>query len=101
MPKIYEYLGFIFYFYSNEHEPIHVHVAKAERESIFEIILELGQLVKITKRKSTVKPALTAKEKKEVLIFIEKYYIKIVDKWINFFVLRNVVKMTKVNKKIK
>ena len=101
MPKIYEYLGFIFYFYSNEHEPIHVHVAKAERESIFEIILELGQLVKITKRKSTVKPALTAKEEKEVLIFIEKYYVKIVDKWINFFVLRNVVKMTKVNKKIK
>ena len=101
MPKIYEYLGFIFYFYSNEHEPIHVHVAKAERESIFEIILELGQLVKITKRKSTSKPALTAKEEKEVLIFIKKYYIKIVDKWINFFVLRNVVKMTKVNKKIK
>ena len=101
MPKIYEYLGFIFYFYSNEHEPIHVHVAKAERESIFEIILELGQLVKITKRKSTAKPALTAKEEKEVLIFIEKYYVKIVDKWINFFVLRNVVKMTKVNKKIK
>ena len=101
MPKIYEYLGFIFYFYSNEHEPIHVHVAKAERESIFEIILELGQLVKITKRKSTSKTALTAKEEKEVLIFIKKYYIKIVDKWINFFVLRNVVKMTKVNKKIK
>ena len=101
MPKIYEYLGFIFYFYSNEHEPIHVHVAKAERESIFEIILELGQLVKITKRKSTSKPALTAKEEKEVLIFIEKYYIKIIDKWINFFVMMNVVKMTKVNKKIK
>jgi hypothetical protein len=22
MPKIYEYFGFIFYFYSNEHEPV-------------------------------------------------------------------------------
>ena len=39
MPKIYEYLGLIFYFYSNEHEPIHLHVIKAERESIFEIII--------------------------------------------------------------
>ena len=37
MQKIYEYLGFIFYFYSNLYEPIHVHVAKSERESIFEI----------------------------------------------------------------
>ncbi len=26
MPKIFEYFGFIFYFFSDEHEPIHVHV---------------------------------------------------------------------------
>ena len=25
MPSIFEYLGIILYFYSNEHEPIHVH----------------------------------------------------------------------------
>ena len=25
MPKIYEYLGIILFFYSNEHEPIHIH----------------------------------------------------------------------------
>ena len=25
MPKIYEYLGILIYFYSNEHEPVHVH----------------------------------------------------------------------------
>lgn len=33
MPKLYEYLGFIFYFYSHEHLPIHMHVKKADRES--------------------------------------------------------------------
>ena len=42
MPKIFEYFGFIFLFYSNEHEPIHVHVMKDEHEAIFEIILELS-----------------------------------------------------------
>ncbi len=47
MPKIYEYLGFVFYFYSNEHEPIHVHVTKAEREIIFELIMANGQLSEI------------------------------------------------------
>ena len=26
MPKIFEYFGFIFYFFSDEQEPIHVHV---------------------------------------------------------------------------
>ncbi|MET1257566.1 DUF4160 domain-containing protein [Aliikangiella maris] len=25
MPKLYEYLGIVLFFYSNEHEPIHVH----------------------------------------------------------------------------
>lgn len=35
MPKIFEYFGFIFYFYSNEHEPIHVHVIHGGKESIY------------------------------------------------------------------
>jgi hypothetical protein len=77
MPKIYEYLGLIFYFYSNEHEPIHVHVTKAERESVFEIILENGQLFEIKKRKAHSKIALTSKEEKEAVIFIREYHKKI------------------------
>lgn len=48
MPKIFEYFGFIFLFYSNEHEPIHVHVMKDEHEAIFEIILEMVNLLKFT-----------------------------------------------------
>lgn len=101
MPKIYEYLGFILYFYSNEHEPIHVHVTKAERESIFEIIMLNGQLLEIKKRKAKFKIPLTAREEKEILVFIEKYNKKIVDKWINFFVLKKAIKTTKVNRKLK
>ena len=34
MPKIYEYFGFIFLFYSNEHEPIHVHANKDGHEAL-------------------------------------------------------------------
>lgn len=34
MSKIYEYFGLIFYFWSNEHEPIHVHVTKGGRGKI-------------------------------------------------------------------
>ena len=43
MPKIFEYFGFIFYFYSNEHEPIHVHVMHGARESIFDLIMMDGE----------------------------------------------------------
>ena len=101
MPKIYEYLGFIFYFYSNEHEPIHIHVTKADRESIFEIIMLNGQLLEIKKRKSRSKKPLTAKEEKETLVFIKEYHKKIVEKWINFFVLKKPIKATKVTRKLK
>jgi hypothetical protein len=101
MPKIYEYLGFIFYFYSNEHEPIHVHVTKAERETIFEIIMLNGQLQQIKKRKARAKNQLTNKEEKEALLFINEYHKKIIEKWINFFVLKKAVKTTKVTRKLK
>ena len=37
MPKLYEYLGLIFFFYANEHLPIHVHVSLAEYESKMEL----------------------------------------------------------------
>lgn len=30
MPKIYDYLGIVFLFYSNEHEPLHVHAKYKE-----------------------------------------------------------------------
>ena len=44
MPKIYEYLGLIFFFYANEYLPIHVHITKAERESKIELIFTSGKL---------------------------------------------------------
>ncbi len=36
MPEIYEYFGLVFYFFSNEHDPIHVHVKKGDKETIFD-----------------------------------------------------------------
>jgi hypothetical protein len=44
MPKVYEYLGLIFFFYANEHLPIHVHVSLAEFESKIELKYENGIL---------------------------------------------------------
>lgn len=37
MPEIFRDLDYIFKFYSNDHEPIHVHVIKAGSEVIVEI----------------------------------------------------------------
>ena len=38
MPVIFETDGYKFFFYSNDHEPIHVHVSYAGGEAVFNII---------------------------------------------------------------
>ena len=59
----FEYFGFIFYFYSNEHEPIHVHVIHSGRESIFDIIMMDGELAAISVREKKGAEPLTEKDK--------------------------------------
>ena len=100
MPKIYEYFGFIFYFWSNEHEPIHVHVKKGGRESVYEIILENGNLSKINRRKDKNVISLTEKEHKEAYAFVEKFALNIVEKWVNYFVYNKKIRSSKISKRV-
>lgn len=37
MPKIFERDGYSFFFYSNEHRPIHVHVRRGGGEAVFAV----------------------------------------------------------------
>jgi hypothetical protein len=41
VPKIFERDGYRFFFYSNEHEPIHVHVRYGSGEAVFELKKEV------------------------------------------------------------
>lgn len=99
MPKIFEYFGFVFFFYSNEHEPIHVHVLKGEMDLVLDIILEDGMLKDIVRRKGSM-ASLKEKDAKTAEEFVRKYYKNIVDKWIKFFVLKKAIRSTKITKKI-
>ena len=101
MPKIFEYFGFIFFFFSNEHEPIHVHVTKGGFETIFELILMNGELVEIRRRNAPGFDALSDKDAKVAESFIRAYHKNIVEKWINFFVLKKKVRCTQITKKLK
>lgn len=100
MPKIFEYFGFVFYFFSNEHEPIHVHVAMGDCETIFELILDNGKLKEIRRRLKKGVDSLREKDANTAEAFIRKYETNIVEKWINFFVLRKQVRCTHITKKI-
>ena len=100
MPKIFEYFGFIFYFYSNEHEPIHVHVIHGARESIFDLIMMDGKLTNLHVREKKGAEPLTVKDKRTAEDFIYKYHKNIIDKWVKFFVLKQSVRSTNIRKKL-
>ena len=37
MPKVLEKDGFVFFFYSNDHDPIHLHVRRGGGEAVFDL----------------------------------------------------------------
>lgn len=100
MPKIYEYLGLVFFFYSNEHLPIHVHVSIGEFES--KIILEYddGKLKNLNILEVKARKPLTHKNLKTALKFIKIYHEGIVDKWTTFFVKNKKVTCEIITQKI-
>ncbi|MFK7971406.1 MAG: DUF4160 domain-containing protein [Bacteroidia bacterium] len=101
MPKLYVYLGVVIFFYSNEHEPIHVHGSYQGQESKAEFILKEGQIVEI--RLTTVKhaPPLSGKQEKLFLEIVEKYAEDIVDKWIKFFVYNEKISSQTITRRLK
>jgi hypothetical protein len=101
MPKIFEYLGILIFFYSNEHEPIHVHAKKGELESRAEFFIVNGEIseIKITNI-SGVRP-LKGKDLNDFEVFLEKYADKIIEKWISYFIYHKDVKFEKITKRLK
>lgn len=101
MPDIYKYFGFVFFFYSNEHDPIHVHVQYDHHESVIEIIMKNGKVEEIRVREKQGVPPLSSKDLKVAKEFVRVYADRIVDKWVNFFVKKKRVVCTNITKKIK
>lgn len=101
MPDIYRYFGFVFFFYSNEHDPIHVHVQHDHHESIFDIIMENGKVKEIIIRNKKGVPPLSSKDQKEAELFVREYADNIVSKWVNFFVKKKRVVCTNIKKRLK
>lgn len=100
MPKLYEYLGIVFYFYAREHLPIHVHAKFEAYETIFELIYEAGNLIEIQQRSSGSGPPLPAKKRKEAEKFVKAYHKEITDKWQAFFVLKTELSPERITQKL-
>ena len=101
MPKLYEYLGLIILFYSNEHEPIHVHARCQAREAKAELVVENGRVVDIIYSPVKGRRPLSKTEMRNFQTLTAHYADEIVQKWIDYFVLHNPVTSQRITQRIK
>ena len=100
MPKIFEYLGVLIFFYSNEHEPIHVHGKYNGLESKAEFYIVDGEIVEIKIKLVKGRRPLTGSNLKDFEVFLEKYADKIVEKWVDYFIYHKNIEFEKINTRI-
>ncbi|MBQ8855668.1 MAG: DUF4160 domain-containing protein [Bacteroidales bacterium] len=100
MPKIFEYFGLVFFFYSNEHEPIHVHVIQGDRQLIYEIMIENGKFKSVVRRNAKGYLPLSQRDAKIAEDFIRVYALDIVQKWIDYFIMKKPVHCTHIKTRI-
>ncbi|MCU0503071.1 MAG: DUF4160 domain-containing protein [Anaerolineae bacterium] len=100
MPKLYEYFGLIILFYSNEHEPIHVHGKYQGTESKAELIIENGQVVDIRYSNVRGRRLLGPRQMADFRAVVEEFAEEIVEKWIDYFVLHKPVPSEMITRRI-
>ncbi len=101
MPSIFEYLGILIFFYSNEHEPIHVHGKHDGMESKAEFHIIDGLITEIRIKPVKGYKPITGSKLKDFEDFLEAYADKIVQKWIDYFVYHKDIEFEKINTRIK
>ena len=95
MPKLYIHFGLMVFFYSNEHEPIHVHGFCQGRECKAELAIRNGKVTKITFAPVSKMPPLRPQELTNFKKLVRARADEIVHKWIDYFVLhRNITPVT-------
>ena len=100
LPKIYEYLGIILFFWSNEHEPIHVHGEYQGHQSKAEIVIENGSVARITIKKVPGRKPLEGTHMADFEAFVEAMGLKITEKWVDYFVYHRKVTCERITKKV-
>ncbi len=100
MPKLYEYFGLIILFYSNEHEPIHVHGKYQDRESKAEIILLEGVITEIRIASVRGKRPLDGRHLRDFDTLVRHFAEDIVKKWIDYFVYHKSLSPVKIQQEI-
>jgi hypothetical protein len=101
IPKLYEYLGIVVLFYSNEHQPIHVHGKYQGRETRAEFVIRDGRVVNIIYSPVRGRRPLEGAQLLDFQTLVGHHAEDIVRKWIDYFVLHRRVQPEVITRRIK
>lgn len=100
MPTIYKYLGIFFYFYMDDHYPVHVHASYGNKESVFEFIMTNGKITNIIRRHRSKSRELPPAQLKQATDFVWAKKDKIFNKWVETVVRKGKPKLEKITRKV-
>ena len=101
MPKLYDYFGLIFLFYSDDHDPVHLHVRHGDREGIIMLIIVDGKLVELRWRAKRGAEMLNEEQQREAELFVRAMKSDIVAKWTAFYVEHKRIKPERITRRVK
>ena len=76
MPTIFTEEGYRFFFYSNDHRPIHVHVRKGDGEAVFnvEVVVELREAAGMKTKELTKAEEIAQRRQQEIIDYWNAYF---------------------------
>ena len=101
MPKLYEYFGLVVFFYTNEHEPIHVHGEFQNGWARAEIFLKDGKIIPIVFSNVKGRNPLPGNKMKDFRTLVNAKADDIVRRWVEYFVFKKQNKPEIITRKIK
>ena len=101
MPKLYEYFGLVVFFYTNEHQPIHVHGEFQGGYARAEFFLKDGKILRIVFSNITGKRPLPAAKLKDFRLLVKAKADDIVRRWIECFVFKKHIAPEIISRKLK
>ncbi len=101
MPKLYEYFGLTVMFYSNEHEPVHVHGLHQGQECRADFVIVNGEIIEIVFSSVKGRMPLEKAQLNNFKVLVRRHSEEIVGKWVDYFVLHKAIKSEKISRRLK
>lgn len=99
MPIIYEYLGIKISFFSNEHQPIHIHATYGS--NIVKVLIYTDGDTITTIKYLNDRGAFSPAQLKDLKEFVSRYKYAILYAWKQFFIEKNELSRVRITKRIK